>query len=1204
MISKYSKRVLSLFLAVLMIVTSIPIVAVTTKAGEMTSVSSPVYYDAGTNDKTNGVSAGTDTYKGGSTNPQYGYTISANFNLGNAVDGNSIVFSLGWDNDSNTSYYFLLREDGSFHYNYEQTYFDRRQSAFGDKVLSVNTNYQAIFVVIPNGSFETINVYLDGELVNTINTENEENMVDKNKNVRSYFTRNLTPTYGRGCGWWTSRSDGSVSDLAVFNAALTPDQVKTQLGIYKNTVSVDANMLLNKMTEFETKISNSNVPLTNMKFAYDAYVQASKAYDAYVYGANKDINLEEYYLNLDNAIGIMNPWSPFEGAASAKFYEDDNPLFYSNVLYSAPTFSHQGNGSDDYIEIKSYNFKLAASNEVTLLGTRDDEAGFPVTMEIQKGRADRPRQFEYVGSATTGLKFVYYWYGYVADDWTVLTTNTSFPIGYDADHKVTGRTDQFNAKWFWSNKLCADYDALKSNSMFNNYVATISGFQADAFIVDNVINGQIINNGMKVNVIDYQALIDTVNTAVNSIQNVSDYKEGGLSDLLTAIDNAQNWNPNSYFTTGNDITSCVAGMQNVMNQVTSAKVTADSEGYQAFRSLIDSNVTPDAETNTAVSITDYNNLVAAGRELMKNPVNNGYKSDESATLSQIVDATKNVLNPKVDTTALSTEIQNKKDLSIFSGDVQEYTLQSWVDLNSEIEAAEKLITDYSEFGKYASQKAEVSGVTYQRIVDFITLSNEQQNIDNENDKLASMSLDEIIDEAVESFDAASEVASTIPVSAYDGTYRDETIEMVDTYHDDVYVTAEEATNSYGCDVPETFQGEVVLDCEKIDDKTTAILTKLSGLEEKYATYIVTVTGDDAATKTVTYGESYKLPEKDVPGVWKLVLTDKDGEVQGTISQTVPAGKEYSVTVESNIEATFEPSVTGSVSGDYYTVNVLDKFGNHMSVLYAENEMTDEEIVQMFSTNGIKAKTIPFYDFKSWKISYSVADKTYTARPEYTFNSAGKYTFYVNGKHIGDYNYDSPVIISDSSIDTPYAWVNKTEDNKYQIASYSESFKVFACADGDYYPVYERVAGEKYCVIENGEEIQLTSDKIDGNILPKGYTDQTADEHLNFKLKEKYPFIYVDGTKTVEANQYRVYAKFTEGATKYKAFGVIIGYDGAEYKFNCTNKTSSNQFAFTIKINGTSGGEKITFKPYVNHWFMFQDKTIDAFYYDEAIHTVE
>ena len=39
--------------------------------------------------------------------------------------------------------------------------------------------------------------------------------------------------------------------------------------------------------------------------------------------------------------------------------------------------------------------------------------------------------------------------------------------------------------------------------------------------------------------------------------------------------------------------------------------------------------------------------------------------------------------------------------------------------------------------------------------------------------------------------------------------------------------------------------------------------------------------------------------------------------------------------------------------------------------------------------------------------------------------------------------------------------------------------------------------------------------------------------------------------------------------------------------------------FTITINGTLDQEEINFKPYVNHWFEYMGKTIDAFYYDEA-----
>lgn len=1014
-----------------------------------------------------------------------------------------------------------------------------------------------------------------------------------------------------------------VTSIPVF--AVTA-QAENQTDVYAS--NDDAVKLLEKMEEFEAKVSGSETVLTNMKNAYDAYVKASQAYDAYVYGENKDVNLSDYYSNLDNAINNMSSWTQFVGTKVPVFSDADDwfgnsryenymsseyGIGYNNVLY-APDVSRTPVITQDYAAARRDLFM--SSNPVVLYDGINAPI-LPVALGGERTDYTKTRYFWFAGpieianikdqnNESLNWEMIGSWYGTTWNgDWQWL-----FSSGRTGTNGITAQMPgTYNDN---SNYKGSSIESFKlwANAVRFKGVPTEIGTTYD-------INWAIVAGGdgpddytygtTSVRVINYKALTDAVSNAFSTFKsNISEYREGGLSDLFAAIDNATTLDPNSYFANNTDgYDNCVSAITNAINSISSASNPAkDSEGYQAFRDLIDSGLVQDLDNYSTSSVDDYNEILSAGRMLMSNPLNNGYTSGESAVLTQVVDATENVLNPKVDTTALSEEIQSKSELSIFLGDEQIYTLQSWVELNDEIETAKTLISDYSQYGKFTSSEATVSGVTYQRIVDFTTLSNEQQTINTEKNTLSSMSLFPIIEDAIQNFDSASEVASTIPVSAYDGEYRDETVDMVNEYHDQVYVTADEATDTYNCEVPETFTGEVVYDSKDIDDKTTDILEQLGGLEQKYATYTVTINdGEQTETASIVYGESYELPQKDVPGVWKLVLTDKDGNTEGTITQVVPGGKQISVTVESNIDATFKPSVTGSASGEYYTVNVLDKFGNHLAVLYSQQPMSNDEVVSLLDDNSITAKVIPFYTFSKWNISYNESEKTFTVRPEYTFDTNGKYSFSVNGKDIGYYNYDSPVIISDSSIETPYMWVNKTEEGNYQIASYSESFKVFACADGDYYPAYKHDDGNYY-VKENGKDIQLTSENVDGIILPKGYTDQTADEHLNFKLDNQYPFIYVDGTKTVDTNQYRVYAKFTEGATKYKAFGVVIVYDGAEYKFNCTNKTSSNQYMFTIKINGTESGDEITFRPYVNHWFKYDEKTIDAFYYDEEILTVD
>lgn len=1179
-----------------------------------------------------------------SVNASQGITISFYGNPESGCANNGRFFelndkgikgSIDWNTNRNTTSYFSVWHAANT---------EIANNNYDGRVWStpneINDEWHQYTVTVNSSQ---IIVYRDGEQIGMSSTNLFGGVVDALKSS-GYLLLGAA-------GWPDDTYTGYMRDFRIYNRAVTADEAKKLYNQYSyDNNAFTAAELKELMTKCEQKfadISSTSAVYANMSDAYEAYVNANKFYDAYYYGAQTELaeQADSYALALDKALNRMTQWDYYTGnfqvTADYQASTDDTEYESTNTKYKNVVYASQINTST-YMFYKDtgnkFAVRLMSPNAVMIYdGVTAPEV--PIMAELSSydsalfNKANRLVTALYpVATGTTSdqgeIELTGRWYieGSSSDyagtpniGW-LFTKSNATGAGYNDTFANESNANNASSKRFSNTKIYIGNIA----TLADNYTFDDSGYKAFGnglqwFCRYGNSSGDTTYTFTGTNdtlyFINYKAIRDAVSDAKNTygsyIKNISEYKEGGLADLLTRIDGLTEVNPNNYNYAADiagQVSACGSAIQKAVNEYNTVVVpTADSEGYQAFRDIFDANIdiynenvgNPNSVYSTS-SVADYYNLCQAGMAVMRQPLASDYNSADSSKVGEIAaaitdDPTQTVLNPKVDTSALSAEIESARGMSIFKGDVQEHTLQCWINLNALADSAEGTMNSYANAGRYASQSETAGGVNYQKI-NTAASSDGQTAVNDAVTALQNYKHNEIIDEKLQNFDSACQVASTIPVSSYDSDYRNETINVVNELHDAVYMSVEDAAGTPGLEIPEGFEGEIVKTVENLDDNTRAILNQLGELESKYAYYNVTITQNDSSSNTTTekYGTSIKLPSQSVPGVWEIVSS------AGTTNIPVPADKEAVITVESDITATFTPNVLGSDTLDYQ-INVYDKFNKLTNVVYVSGEQSEEQILSVLSDNGIKAKTIPFYTFNGWSISINEAAKTYTVKPKYVYDTNVTYKVYVNGELQGKYNYDSPVVVSVSEGQgVPYGWVNRTAEGKYQIVSYSDSYKFYACADCDLYPLYKEDDGGygKYYVNSINEENLLTFEKVDGNILPKGYTGMTADEHLNFKLYYEYPFIYVDGTKQVEDNKYRVYAKFTEGATKYMAFGVIVTYKGVEGKFNASNKTDSNQFMFTITINGTSNQEEINFKPYINHWFEYMDKTIDAFYYDE------
>ena len=144
---------------------------------------------------------------------------------------------------------------------------------------------------------------------------------------------------------------GYVKNMYLFDTCLTDAQAQSEIsGCTGGTIA----QLSTAISNYETKMNTtrSGAVYTNMGQAYQAYMMAERAYDAYQYGKDTSINLSLYIDPLVRATDNMTAWSAW------------NTFVYGGLVNNQ-NYTGSWNGNDT-----SYNSKLAQMNHnVLYVGT-------------------------------------------------------------------------------------------------------------------------------------------------------------------------------------------------------------------------------------------------------------------------------------------------------------------------------------------------------------------------------------------------------------------------------------------------------------------------------------------------------------------------------------------------------------------------------------------------------------------------------------------------------------------------------------------------------------------------------------------------------------------------------------------------------------------------------------------------------------------
>ena len=371
-----------------------------------------------------------------------------------------------------------------------------------------------------------------------------------------------------------------------------------------------------------------------------------------------------------------------------------------------------------------------------------------------------------------------------------------------------------------------------------------------------------------------------------------------------------------------------------------------------------------------------------------------------------------------------------------------------------------------------------------------------------------------------------------------------------------------------------------------DDKDTP--TTLSG---------GTINGSAATSASISYGDDALLAVPDsllssysITNWGTENRNDANSATESSQKVSGNIGSSYKKVVSGNIDVVAELSSTATVASGY-RYNICDAYGRVDDVQYGSNALSTGTGIASVTINSkaLTAKSIPFYEFQSWTVTYKEATKTYTIKPVYSVETY--YNFTVTGGTISHsrQKYDTRVTLSCDNEDF-WAWAVKTSGGKYQIASYNANYFFFACANEDYVAIIKD--GTTFKTTET-TPVTLSSSNIDGVIAESNELDTAArDAIVADKLTNKKPFISIQN-KTMTTNQARVYARVTKGATGTSSYGLLIrkgSYPSASDVTPASADLNRNITTiieetgqFTYTLNSKNGfNNPVTFRAYIDY----------------------
>jgi len=455
----------------------------------------------------------------------------------------------------------------------------------GSKFLEPGVNYQyvaeytegTLFVYITNES---------GEIVQYVLETDDEDIISSLANPASITSIKLGDD--DNAAYYRSLEYRNVTFYSGTETGTPEDRMQEAIELY------------------ETKMSGVYI-FSGMADAYDKYVDAYKAYDAWKYG-DKDIDLDTYSRALRKATVNMFPWryDGYENDVTPWFENDsgDNALYAANgvgnILHWENAQKYTNTNAGVTIEL------WQPANTVLLLDGFKTPA-MPVMGVAQKTVSKSRYIYQLYPSASSSdnANSPYFrlgtvngetaWYAHNGNTnrnydwiWSISSTDNLGRIKGEAGEPSTSTRIEMSRNWF-TNYWASFANVMKFVGNQSDYLHSynISWYRVSG---DDPNDTGYMTTDATVQVLNYKALLDLMQSATNmSLLNIPEetYTQGGLRPILEAYDLATSVDITSYdYNNSSDVTAAGNAIAQAAAAFNSASVTQDVPGYDALRSAI------------------------------------------------------------------------------------------------------------------------------------------------------------------------------------------------------------------------------------------------------------------------------------------------------------------------------------------------------------------------------------------------------------------------------------------------------------------------------------------------------------------------------------------------------------------------------------------------------------------------------------------
>lgn len=879
--------------------------------------------------------------------------------------------------------------------------------------------------------------------------------------------------------------------------------------------STDVSVLETAMHSYEEKMQKGGI-MTNMKAAYDAYVNAQKAIDAVKYGYSSSIDVASVANNLTNATNAMTKWTAPTFTASAYHMNNVATGAYKNVVYGPKGDTWWTPNNDYNYDGGAFGVKVALSNNVVTCYDGTDTY-IPIMLQCYSSQAftlPGTRQIyksifslsnsnvNYTAALNHNWRFVS---NVTGDIWnspesnqnlSYTSTNTAQNIPQSKSCSV------YNRVFLTSNNNSTYYDTID----YSNFVTNSTFYGKYMF---GSTNPTVTQSGAgTAYIINYEPIKVRISTLSAELAkySVANYTQGGLKELLSAIDACTAVNPNSYdYATkvSTAVENCGKAIQAAMGKTYS--VTADDTRYQSLRDAIAKADTV-STAKTADSLVAYGKAISAARNVFANDVaTRGYDSpDVAQTKADELNNAKSALdNANVDTDDAYTNFDAAVTV------VNAMDTDAFIDSNTVA-------------NKVASAKAQVyTTLTDSADIEAYTLATgTAPTADLKNSTNVDTVTKELLDFANEpSADLIKDIAVTFGAQIQKDNKEP--------------VTAGETSNTYKYGTMVTFDANSFADVSALGDNKSIKWTVnyADKTISKFATNTTSITIKATKGMTVTANVIDETPNTEA-----VNYTVKLYNIYNNIVDYV-----Y---VSEPLTAGFHEGSSINVNGKAWTID------------------------------------IPFYTLTGFDVAVYESSKTITVKPHYdavNTVSVNVINGSATGNKLTDNSAvkSSSVYIS-SNVDNFYAWAN-VKDGKYQIISYNKDYGYAAISDGNYTPVVKE-NGTYYVYTSDSQKTELKASMIDQFKNNSDY-GLSPDQYFFTKLDNYAPFTYIEDDSKSADGKYRVFIRVTSGSNdEYKkafdSFGVY-GY-GSKIPFTTVNEISG-QYTFTSSVLPSDFNAYVSYK---------------------------